>query len=639
MALLLLVIFFLALIAVTYSFEGNLLLSILLSTVLTSLFIVLSSEALSTINMFNYTGIVINWVIATTVMVAVAFYVKSLKTIPEIIGYLKELVKEYKLASTFVIIAVLLLLVQGIIYPPNNWDSMTYHMGRIVHWLSNNNIYPFPTSIYRQIYQPPLAEYWIAHICILASSDLFANAVQLFFFVAVIITALEIARELAFSKNAKIFLVLFIASTPEIVLQATSTQNDIVAAFFVLACCLFCIKAYKKDSFWNLLILGIIAGLGCLTKGTVYLYLLPVFLIWGVAMLQRGLKRKKYVIILKLALVPLLITILNSGHYYRNYQISNNFLGNDEQYFNEKQGIDIFFLNVIKNISLHFGVPGLNEVTNKVITYLQDSFRQKIDDPATNWNGTSFKLEKWNLHEDYASNFFHTILIGICFIIILFHYKKLTTIQRMLLLFPFLEFVLFSGLLKWQPWNSRLQVPNFCMFGLMVGYISGDSLIPKSEFFKTAIRLTYVLTLLFSVCVILFNPTRPYIALHKLTPARLSMSREQKYFAFRRDDEQEYFELSSFIKRNINQTGIIMGGDTWEYPLFHDIFSDKSNPKVLPHLKVSNFSKNTPWNRIAGGDKLKYLLSENKSDTIHFNVYIYQKIKEYKNFSIYQREN
>ena len=36
----------------------------------------------------------------------------------------------------------------AIISPPNTWDSMTYHMGRVEHWLVNQSIESYPTHLH-----------------------------------------------------------------------------------------------------------------------------------------------------------------------------------------------------------------------------------------------------------------------------------------------------------------------------------------------------------------------------------------------------------------------------------------------------------------------------------------------------------
>jgi len=75
----------------------------------------------------------------------------------DLLNKLKTLTISEKIYLSIVTVIFLLLFYQGIIYPPNNWDSLTYHMSRIMYWLSNENLNHFPTHILRHLYQPPFA--------------------------------------------------------------------------------------------------------------------------------------------------------------------------------------------------------------------------------------------------------------------------------------------------------------------------------------------------------------------------------------------------------------------------------------------------------------------------------------------------
>ena len=66
-------------------------------------------------------------------------------------------------------------LVTALISPPNNWDSMTYHMSRVQYWIQNKAIFFFETNNPRQNVFAPLGEFIILHFQILTGSDIFAN--------------------------------------------------------------------------------------------------------------------------------------------------------------------------------------------------------------------------------------------------------------------------------------------------------------------------------------------------------------------------------------------------------------------------------------------------------------------------------
>jgi cobalt/nickel transport system permease protein len=46
-------------------------------------------------------------------------------------------------------------------YAPSNWDSMTYHLSRVAHWLQHGSVEAYETGIYRQVLYAPGAEYLV----------------------------------------------------------------------------------------------------------------------------------------------------------------------------------------------------------------------------------------------------------------------------------------------------------------------------------------------------------------------------------------------------------------------------------------------------------------------------------------------
>ena len=72
----------------------------------------------------------------------------------------------------------------ALIAPPNNWDSMTYHMSRVEHWRANASVTHYPTNVVWQLYLSPWAEFGILQFQTLGfGSDRLANSVQWFAFV------------------------------------------------------------------------------------------------------------------------------------------------------------------------------------------------------------------------------------------------------------------------------------------------------------------------------------------------------------------------------------------------------------------------------------------------------------------------
>ena len=69
-------------------------------------------------------------------------------------------------------------LVVAVLAEPNNFDSHTYHLPRIEHWLAQGSVEFFPTVIHRQVTLPPGAEYLLTHLRLLAGTDAAYNLLQ-----------------------------------------------------------------------------------------------------------------------------------------------------------------------------------------------------------------------------------------------------------------------------------------------------------------------------------------------------------------------------------------------------------------------------------------------------------------------------
>lgn len=132
------------------------------------------------------------------------------------------------------IMAVLFLLLFGaaLFTVPYNYDSMTYHLARIGHWIDNQSVNHFITNIDRQNYSPVLAEYNLLHMFLLTGSDSFLNMLQ---YTAMLITALYIykcAKMLGTDRSFSLFGAFLFVTMPLTISQSMTTQNDLFGAMW-----------------------------------------------------------------------------------------------------------------------------------------------------------------------------------------------------------------------------------------------------------------------------------------------------------------------------------------------------------------------------------------------------------------------
>jgi len=167
---------------------------------------------------------------------------------------------------------------------PNNYDSMFYHLSRIGYWMQNDSVYQFYGGSLFQLQHPPNAEILQAWTMELTHGDRFAQFVQWSALIGLVLVVYSGARLLEFSRAASLFAAAVFGTLPLPVLEASSTQNDLVAAFFVSAAALFSIRAVAGRRTGDAIVAALALGLAIGTKGTVLIALPGLMVLIGVAL-------------------------------------------------------------------------------------------------------------------------------------------------------------------------------------------------------------------------------------------------------------------------------------------------------------------------------------------------------------------
>ncbi len=131
-------------------------------------------------------------------------------------------------------------LVLALTVPPNNYDSLTYHLSRAaawnqeggIHWIANA-----PTGRMNEF--QPLAEQELLFLFAAAGSGALFALPQYIAQLAILAAVYGASRRLGFDQRASACGAALLATFSAVALQATTAQNDLVAASFpVVAACL-----------------------------------------------------------------------------------------------------------------------------------------------------------------------------------------------------------------------------------------------------------------------------------------------------------------------------------------------------------------------------------------------------------------
>jgi 4-amino-4-deoxy-L-arabinose transferase-like glycosyltransferase len=500
------------------------------------------------------------------------------------------------------------LAVVGFRGPPSNYDAMVYHMPRVLHWIQDGNVAFYPTPIPRQLEMPPGAEYIILHMQILSGGDRLADLVQWFAWVGCMVGVSAIARLLGAEVAGQVIAAIVAGTLPMACLQATTTQNDLVAAFWIAVffwAVLRTIAGARRGpggARWlNVLLCGLALGLAMLTKTTNYLYAAPAV----VALVLGLLWIRTWRAPVPLAVVAILAVALNGPVFLRNWRFTHTLLGTGGQasaagadaYLNSRRGAKTVVSNFLRNAGLEMIVPS-DEFTGQIeqgIRAAHGWMGMDADDPATTWQlaDPKFQLraQLWDT-EDNASNPVQFALILLAALLVATHCRKS---WRAVLygLGILLAVTAFCYALRWQSWNARLHLPIMVAAAPLVGIA-----LERHMSRRLALVIAALLPWL-SVPVIAQNYNHPLIGDRSI----FSHGHDTRYFLAHPGMQAPFRAIvDAAAAHHCREVGLIEGSNDWEYPL------DMMLAARLPDVQIEFYpgpgtlspeqlhTQNTGWN-------------------------------------------
>ena len=522
-------------------------------------FVTLITEALSAVRGISVGNVLVSWCAFLLITSLLLLKRTGLRSNSQAAPRRYVWANRLLIPAIFMLLATTLL--TAIVFPPNNWDSMTYHMARVVHWFQQGTVNFYPTPEGRQLALQPLAEYAILHLQILTGGDWVANLVQWISFVIAVSAAALIAAELDLDTNQQILSAMTVATMPMAILQASSTQTDLAVTGFLMSFALFMLKLRRQWNAENLLFASLSLGLAFLTKGTAYLsgaaigccLAIPVLL--GCKDNHSRLRRATM-----LALAACLALSLNAGHYWRTYAGFGKLLasGVSAKYDPRNQEMSFVHLgaNLLRNFTLHTGLPitSLNDYQYRFVKKLLGS---NLNHPGTTLGEFGIAYSR---HEDTAGNLLHALLL-LAGCVCLLHLWRQNRYRNTVWYATSVavSIVLFSWFLRWQPWGSRYHTQIFALSAPLMAMTITTMTRWKGAGFLVASGL-----FLYSLQFALANKSRSLLSLDWVHSPR-----EQLYFSNR----NEAFEPYATAVKHIGQVeggevGLHLRGDDWEYPIW-----------------------------------------------------------------------
>ena len=454
----------------------------------------------------------------------------------------------------------------ALVAAPNTWDSMTYHLPRVAHWAANGSIAHYPTAIDRQLWQPPFAEYLVLLAYVALGDDRLANLPAWLAAAGTVVAASEIAGLLGRSAVERRLAAFVVATTPGLILEATSTQTDVVAAFWVAIVAYLALAEYlAPTSAWTAFAwIGAALGLAIGTKGMA----LPFGLPWLAVALGPALRARRIDVVFAGGGVALAaVLVLEAGPWLRNLLVFNGPLGPATvQHLLRPAGSDPATVigNLVANLTIHAGTPwdAVNAALATAVTSLHATLGVDVATAYPFFGG--YRLAPWTTHENMAGNPVQLALATAGAVLAVVTWRRRRPGERVYVIALALSLLLLGATVRWQPFNARLHLPLFVV--LAPGIAMTMRHLGRTVSGTAALALFVV-----ALPPLLASATRPVLTSSFAMPGVRSVfttPRHEQYFASRRDVLPAYDHLAIAAGAlGCERFALNTGYDGWEYPL------------------------------------------------------------------------
>lgn len=349
---------------------------------------------------------------------------------------------------------------------PAIYDSITYRLSRIAHWLQEGAIGFFPTNEPRQNYMPITPDVVMAWILGATPSGYAGVALaQWAGGILLLAATVGLGRLYGLSRFSSLAAACMVAGAANVAPQFTTAQTDLITAGFLAASVFFWRSNARLKQ--GSILFGLAAGLALSSKGTVF-YLLPGLAIMALWYAWRSELR------LKAWRLSILSAFVSIGLFFlpgivRNYTHYDGPFGPEEfvaMHHQTEDGrwIEKTKLNLasffIQSLEPHSQMPGLARVTQALASYLVTWLPE--EDPFTyeDWNRREVLSHLLNLEKpDADGTTFGLVLIALFAVAsvsaVVSRKRRGAGEVRILSLGLLVALVFFHAMQLWHPFGHR----------------------------------------------------------------------------------------------------------------------------------------------------------------------------------------
>ena len=458
----------------------------------------------------------------------------------------------------------------AVVAAPNTWDSMTYHLARVAEWYDHGHVRHYATSIDRQLWQPPFAEYLVlVGYGALGGRDYLANLPQWLGGLGAVLVSMEIARQLGARIQSRLWVGLCVATAPILILQGTSTHTDLLGGFWIGVAAWLALAECTSPTRTATSALAFAAALALAigTKGTS----LPLGVPWLLLYVVASLRTSPRVLVTRLFAVAVVMLVILGPHLLRNIELFGTPLGPESvQRMLRPASLDpgALFSNALAHGSLQFGTPWpeVNRALLRGVLTIHSTLGVDLSRLYPYFGG--FNIVPWTTREDIAGNPVHVLLAVAGGTLILRHWRGIQRVERAAAIAFLAGVAAFAVSVRWGPYIARLHTP---MIILMIPCLA----LAFERRWPRVARISLAVAFALALPALVLNQSRPLLSdglpqsISIGARSVLTTSRHEQYFATRPELLRPYeTALRTTRDRACGRVALKAGYDSFEYPFW-----------------------------------------------------------------------
>jgi hypothetical protein len=475
-------------------------------------------------------------------------------------------------------------LVVALVAPPNNADSMGYHLPRVEHWVQDRSVGFYPTAVHRQIGFSPGAEYLLLQVRLLAGPEEFANLVQWAAALGCAVVVSRIAAQLGAGRRGQLVAAATAATAPLVVLEATSTQTDLVAAFWTVTGIGLALAGWRARASWAQVgWLGAATGLTAVTKVNALATLAPFLLLWAAGQLVQG---RRWVAGLRIGAVGVVAVALVGPFTVRCAREWGTVTGDPGARIialgrHDPAAVGVNAARIAASV-LATGAGRVDRRTGAALDGLATALHLPARDPTLTFTGLPFRVPSPGQPDEDHSGYPIQALAVLGAVAAGLLGRRRAGPVRGYSAATALALLLTAALVAWQPWINRLVLPTFIAGAPLAGWAAGQ------------IRLTRRWVAVLAALVVLAGYREAAVALWYGQPRPLGgpesvllVDRDRIRYA-RGHDRQAGYEAAAAVlaASGARRIGLVQTNVGWEYPWWEGPRRYGSHPEVVSLTSV-----------------------------------------------------